>query len=351
MATKHDSGKDASSWSRGTSFEPLPVIASERRLHVRAFNYWRARADGRAMPTLADCADIETMPFAGRMAIVDLARAGQAARIRSIGSELAAELPAAKAGASEGLFAELIRRLPAVATRRTPIGFEADVPDGAESGTCYRGILLPIADETGVIAHVLGVVNWRHLANRVDEIDGDVSAALASVQDIGFEAKAPSPWSRPVTPEAVREPASSNQRIAMARTWAAMATTDRARGRSHLHAAIGAAHDALSGFEANNSTPMLGWIFGDHADLEAIERVLAGARKLGITGQALTERLDAHPEGLEGFLAIFKQARPPAHAPITRLRFRLSPIASDLLAQPPRRDKDPRELPARRATR
>lgn len=311
-------------------FEPLPLIGNERRLHVRAYDYWRARAAGRAMPMLADCADIESSAFAGRMAIIDLARDDHPARLRSVGAALAAELPRRGAIEQSPLLAELIRRLPAVALQRAPIGFEAELPQETGAGICFRGILLPLADEAGEIAHVLGVMNWRHLSA---EAGLDLSAALALAGTaMAPVATAGSPWDKAGQDATRTAPASGHQRLSAARTWAALATSDRARARAHLHAAIGAAHDALADFEVDNARALLPWVFGEREDLAAIEAVLAGARRAGLSGRDLAARLDAADGGIDAFLSLLSGSEGAAPDRIVEASFRLASLAPELMA-------------------
>jgi hypothetical protein len=345
MAGASGGGEGVRGDADAIAFEPLPVIASERRLHVRAYHYWRARADGRAMPTLGDCADIASTGFAKQMILIDVASGDRRARIRTIGRDLARELPTSD-GAGSGLVEELLVRLPTVALQRSPIGFEAETPGHDEGGRCFRGILLPIADESGAIAHVMGVMSWRHLV--AANVDADIAAAVVGLPLAAASGATSSPWSLPAMDDQRPLSAPASDRFAVARTWLALAETDRARSQAHLHASIGVAHDAVADCPQADRAAMLASIF-DGQDIALIARVLDQARLLAIGGADLARRLDA-ADGIAGFLSVMEAAAEPASGAF-RLRFRLSPLAPDLLTPVSRREDGEPETSARRASR
>jgi hypothetical protein len=347
MARAIGIGQDGNGAEAAHDFEPLPIIGSERRLHVRAYHYWRALADDRPMPTLADCADLGETGFASKMILIDLAKGQKPARIRSVGEDLVAEMPSAESTGS-GLVDELLARLPTVAMQRAPIGFEAETPEGEEAGRCFRGILLPIADDDGAIAHVLGVMSWRHFAA---EIAGrEIFAAVASLPTAPRMAEIVSPWSTaPVMHEMPVAP-TAGERLLSAQTWKALASMDRTQSQTHLHAAVGAAYDAVADLSEDEGKALLASIFDQGPELVLIERVIAQARLLAIGGQDLARRLDAASGGMTDFVEQGANMPEPVTTP-ARMHFRLAPLGSDLLVSPPRRDREDRDLPARRASR
>lgn len=331
-------------------YEPLPMIASERRLHVRAYHYWRALADGRPMPTLADCAELDQTGFASKMILIDLAKGQKPARIRTIGPDLVAEMPSAESAGS-GLVDELFARLPTVAMQRAPIGFEAETPEGGEAGRCFRGILLPVSDEAGAIAHVLGVMSWRHIA--ADVPGHEIFAAMASVSAASRVAEVPNPWSLAPVRRELPTAASAADRLVSARTWKALAGMDRTQSRTHFHAAIGAAHDAMADLPADEGKALLLSIFGEDDELPLIEQTIAQARLLAIGGHELARRLDATSAGMADFV-LAEELVAGSEAEPARLHFRLAPLDSDLLAPSGRsekRDDKGHDLPQRRRKR
>ena len=323
------------------AFEPLPMIGSERRLHVRAYHYWRSRADGRAMPTLKDCEDAEQAGFADRMMLIDLADGRRGARIRTVGKELAAHIPGALGASvpkgSRVLVDEIITRLPAVSLHRAPVGFEAETPHG-EAGFCFRGILLPLADDTGAMAHVMGVMSWREIAASM--LPDDIVAAVASVPAAPASDAVLSPWGMPAANRDITPTPSHAERIAAARTRVALADADRILAQGHLHAAIGIAHDAVADLSEEAGSALLVSIFEGRADLSQIERSILQARLLAIDGRALAARLDAEPQGMTSFFERVDaaSARSSESAPV-RPRFRLTSLGLEPLVPPSRRDE------------
>jgi hypothetical protein len=323
------------------AFEPLPMIGSERRLHVRAYHYWQSRADGRAMPTLKDCEDAEQAGFAERMMLIDLTDGRRGARIRTVGKELATHIPGAFGATvpkgSRALVDEIITRLPTVSLHRAPVGFEAEAPHG-EAGFCFRGILLPLSDDTGAMAHVMGVMSWREIAAPM--LPDDIVAAVASVPTAPATDVAVSPWGMPVADRVVPPAPSHAERIAAARTRVALADADRILAQAHLHAAIGIAHDAVAELSREAGSTLLATIFEGRADLPQIERSIAQARLLAIDGRALATRLDVEAQGMTSFLDRVDVASAQLAKPVpVRPRFRLTSLGLELMTSPSRREE------------
>ena len=309
----------------GVPFEPLPLIRSERRLSLRAYHFWRTHLGDRALPRLDECGDLATAPFAGHMLMLDLPREEAPGAIRMVGAAFARDLGTEGQGAGERLIAELLRRLPALAFQRTPIGFEAELPSDVQGSAVVgiRGILLPFADKADRLAHVVGVMRWRHVAAEVPSTD--IITALATVTG-GADAPAMPAWQH--------EPASAGAKqdrgdlLEAAATWAALARADARRARSHLHMAIGLIHDAAAGLPCDELGISIEMVLGDLVAPEEREQLvgaLSQARSIGLGGKRLATLLDI--EGLAGFLAgpaRIRAAMAEGRAP--NLGFRLSPL-------------------------
>lgn len=313
------------------AFEPLPLIQSERRLSLRAYHHWRARAGEAALPRLVDCPDIASAPFAGHMVLLDLPDDGKAGGIRSIGATFARELGTDGAGAGERLMTELVRRLPALALQRAPIGFEAELPATASGlgSVSVRGILLPFADADGRLAHVMGVMSWRHAAEGAPGID--VLGALATVSD-DAAAVPSSVWDRDAD-----LPGTGHDRgdlLAAAATWAALARSGAARARTHLHRAIGLIHDAAAGLPQDELGVTIEVMLGDlvgQEEREMLVGALSQARGIGLGGRKLADLLDR--AGLAEFLAgPARMEAALAERPMPAAGFRLSPLDPSFLA-------------------
>jgi len=259
--------------------EPLYAFGRERRMHARAYDYWVSLLNGRRMPCITDLDSDRLASFAGRSVRVDLPAGGGAPVIAYLGAELReeAEVSAINPTLAEvpqgTLLAELLRRFSDIVAHQAPVGFEAEFAGRAAGRLLHRGILLPLADETGELASVFGVMSWKQVA--ASQPAHDVVAAIDSI------ARRPSApvvcaWGdgpgAALTASDDLPPQPLDQRLAAARTWVALAATDRTRGDSSVHAALGAAHDyrLAARDPALTSRKLVQIIFGD--ELRRLDR-------------------------------------------------------------------------------
>jgi hypothetical protein len=150
---------------------PPPMIGNaERRLHVRAFDHWVSLLHGRAFPSIADLDFDAIGEFEPRSVMLDY-RPGQAApAVTRIGRTLREECNVAEtirsvADVPRGsLLSRLTDHYLEILGVRAPIGFEAEFTNHQGLPTLYRGILMPFSSDGQAIDHVLGVINWKHLA-------------------------------------------------------------------------------------------------------------------------------------------------------------------------------------------
>ena len=221
---------------------------------------------------------------------------------------------------------------------QAPVGFEAEFANRLNRGTLYRGMLLPFGDAEGIISHVLGVINWKELA------DADIAASLLREIRHPYEAGAmgPAPEGQPgridsllgplvAASQPAAEVPSLMDWLVSARSMARVARLRTDIGHGALYAAIGAAWDfALAardesaeairllteaGLRAQNRNPMLPLVklvFGpghDKTRLTEYATVLAHAERLDIARGALAGWLAAAPGGLKGVVADERRAR------------------------------------------
>lgn len=313
-----------------------PRIGRERRLHARAYDYWISLLGGRRCPRIADLDPARLAQFAPNSVLVELPGEQRPPAIRFLGRTLAGEAgleseqPALDEVPRLSLLGQLIRRLPAIRGQGTPLGFEAEFLGQSGAPTLYRGILLPFADDGGAVSMVMGVINWKLLATGT--LAPDIVAAVDSAFSAAPKPPMASAWgdgpgAAAIAPEPETPPLA--QRLAAARTWAALAVTDRVRRQSNLSAALSAVYDVLlsgdgdrDGLEAlfaeaglssgSADARALRLIFG--ADLARSDRVrfaavLGHARRLGLGPGMLAAHLERHPDGVEGFAAAGRRAR------------------------------------------
>lgn len=307
-----ESGADAGK-AAGAVPEPI-FFARERRMHERAHDYWLSLLRGRTMPAIAELDPAGLAEYAAYSVLLDLGGPGARPRIAFLGSGLRDEAALATDTADLGavprgtLLSELTRRFPDIIAYRAPVGFEAEFV-GRGGVTIYRGILLPFSADCRRVDAVYGLINGRLLADVASA--PDIAAAVSSALAAAPAPPALSVWGTPADPigGVPRTPA---QRIAAARTWAALAAADRTRRQAGLHAALGAAHDLLLDGTAGDIDGAVTLVFGDMSGLRARRRymlVLAHAARLGLGAGMLAPLLGRHAGGLAGLAAAERRAQ------------------------------------------
>lgn len=306
----------------GLGDEPVYAFGRERRMHARAYDYWVSLLRGRHMPCIADLDPARTAQFADRSVLIDLRGEGGTPVIACLGNELrqesdvSATCPTVTDVPPGTLLAELMRRFSDIVAHRAPVGFEAEFMGRNDARLLHRGILLPFADEAGELASVYGVMSWKQVA--AIEPAPDIAAAVGSVMASRPSTPVLCAWGdgpgAALTASESRPPQPLDQRLAAARTWAALAATDRTRGAASLHAALGAAYDYLIATRdgALTSRKIVGLVFG--TDLRRSERiryagVLDHAMRLGMGPGRVGQWLDNHGGGHAAVAIAERQAR------------------------------------------
>jgi hypothetical protein len=294
----------------GLGDEPVFAFGRERRMHARAYDYWVSLLNGRRMPCVRDMDQRKMAGFADRSVLVDLPEQGGAPVIAYLGEELRAECDIVAANptiddvAPGTLLAELLRRFSDIVVHEAPVGFEAEFAGRDDTRLLHRGILLPFSDDAGRLSAVYGVMSWKQVA--AVEPAPDIMAAIGSVMAARASAPVVCAWGDgPGAASTAAEslpPQQPAQRLAQARTWAALAVTDRTRGDTSLHAALGAAYDYLLAIRDGTLTTrkLVRMVFG--TDLRRIDRIrfaatLDHAIRLGMGPGRLPAWLDNHEGG------------------------------------------------------
>ncbi|MEX6725526.1 hypothetical protein [Parapedomonas caeni] len=172
-------------------FEPPPVLpqADERRMNVRAYNYWTSILRGRTFPSVLDLEPGRIEEFRDKSLLLDFSRDPERPMLRYIGRDLREECGISLAEArpedvpGRSLISRLTDHYLEILANRAPIGFEAEFLSAAGQLTLYRGILLPLSDDGETINFIYGVINWKLAA------DDATHAALAD--DLALALPAP----------------------------------------------------------------------------------------------------------------------------------------------------------------
>ena len=294
----------------GMGEEPVFAFGRERRMHARAYDYWVSLLNGRRMPCVRDMDQRKLTPFADRSVLVDLPERGGAPVIAYLGGDLRSESEIVTANPTIDdvppgtLLGELLRRFTDIVQHEAPVGFEAEFAGRADTRLLHRGILLPFSDDSGRLTAVYGVMSWKQVA--AVEPAPDIMAAIGSAFATRTSAPVVCAWGdgpgAALTAAESLPPQPIAQRLAQARTWAALAATDRTRSDTSLHAALGAAYDYMLAVRDGTLTPrkLVRMVFG--GDLRRIDRIrfvatLNHAVRLGLGPGRVPSWLDNHHGG------------------------------------------------------
>lgn len=253
--------------------ENLPPVISgnERRMHVRAFEYWSSLLKGRPFPNIQDLEPTSISDFGPNSVLLDFSRSIEDPTVAYLGRALREEcdmLHGIRTVADvppRSLVSRLTDPCLQILANKAPIGFEAEFTNHRGLPTLYRGILMPFSSDGLQIDYVYGVINWKYAAPDAltDALESEVARALGGV------ASTLDP--EPVWPEAEPAPPSHSLSdwLTAARLGAAGAIHSEGRAHSALYAAIGLAYDfALAAAEQPD----------DYAELLASEGLTVQAR-------------------------------------------------------------------------
>jgi hypothetical protein len=149
----------------------------ERRMHVRAYNYWVALLDGREFPSIEDLEPGDVQDFAAHSVLLDFTCGRDNPAIPYIGgairdecglednTRMIADVP------SRSLLSRLTDHYMQIIANRAPIGFEAEFANQREQTICYRGILMPFSSDGETIDFIYGVINWKTVGATVAAAD------------------------------------------------------------------------------------------------------------------------------------------------------------------------------------
>lgn len=365
------------SWAATAEDEPAierpPEIGvDERRMHVRAYNYWVSLLGGRAYPSVEDLQPERIGDFGPHSVLLDFTGDPDDPVIAYLGPALRAECDLDSAATqisqvpSRSLLSRLTDHYLQIIANRAPIGFEAEFVNDRGVNTLYRGILMPLSTDGETIDFIYGVINWKQT------IDGVATAELASQVDRALSA-APASGGLPVwadgpnaeLDEADTEPhvvaddrtlslwpdegADSDEldelpddagladRLEQARQGADLARGADHRSRAALYRALGLAYDfalvaqaqpdeyaelledaALKVQARAPMTAIVKLVFGidyDKGRLTEFAAALSWAQRNGLAVGTLGATLEAHKGGLKAIVAEERAARRPAPRP------------------------------------
>lgn len=354
---------------------PVVIGTDERRMHVRAYNYWASLLDGRAYPSVEDLHPEEGQDFAPHSVLLDFTAGSSSPSIAWLGQKLRAEcdLPGETDSIADVPPRSLLSRLTdhylQIIANRAPVGFEAEFVNWRGHNTMYRGILMPLSSDDDTIDFIYGVINWKEVAAlpETDALETEIAAALASqphrptmpVWADGPGAlparddNGPTPAPIDVLPSdldladnanedepLVDQPSSESglaDWLAAARSCADAVRHADSRGRAALYHALGQAYDfALVAAVRDTEyaelledaeivpqkrapmTPIIKLVFGadyDKTRIAEFAAALSYAKRHELPAGGMSHFLDQYPGGLKSVVAAERRDRRPTDRP------------------------------------
>ena len=181
---------------------PPPVIGQdERRMQVRAYNYWAGLLGKRRFP-VPDRLIAGDMPdFAPNSVLLHFADGIDDPQVLALGDALAAEcgdgqqIGRLSQVPGRSVLSRITDHYLQIIANEAPIGFEAEFVNAQGATILYRGILLPFSSNDTTIDFIYGVINWKELADQrtTDELMHEIGHALAETTKTPRRNPAPRP--------------------------------------------------------------------------------------------------------------------------------------------------------------
>ncbi|MFP5329763.1 MAG: hypothetical protein ACLGHC_06460 [Alphaproteobacteria bacterium] len=161
----------------------LSIGTDERRMHVRAYNYWVSLLDGRDYPSIEDLEPADLVDFAPHSVLLDFTCDRENPATPYVGAAikeecgLETEVRTIADVPSRSLLSRLTDHYMQIIANRAPVGFEAEFVNQRGDNLCYRGILMPFSSDGDTIDFIYGVINWKAVGHG----DGQAIQPPASV--------------------------------------------------------------------------------------------------------------------------------------------------------------------------
>ncbi len=330
--------------------EAPPIVRfDERRMHIRAYNYWASLLDSRNLPRIEDLNPAEIQDFGSHSVLLDFTAGLDNPAIAFLGTALAAQCdvtaPIGRVNEipPRTLLSRLTDHYLQIIANAAPIGFEAEFTNQRGNEILYRGIMMPFSSDDETIDFVYGVINWKEV------VSDALSEAIAAEATAAFEPMiVPSPdaiW--PVGADEEEDEAlelslddridangadaSLDDCLATAREAAAAANASEGRTRHALYRAVGLAHafalaartrpdDYAAILEASGiavqprspTTALAKLVFGATYDKTRIAEFVCAidyALEQGLAPGALIDHLHALPGGLKALVGAYRAAK------------------------------------------
>jgi hypothetical protein len=170
--------------------EAPPMIGTdERRMQVRAYNFWTAQLGNGNYPNVEELDPESVEDFRDYSVLLDFTSGIENPSIQYLGDALRTEC-----GVTEdisyldevpprSLLSRITDHYLQIIANRAPIGFEAEFVNERGANIAYRGILLPYSSDDDTIDFIYGVINWKESASvEINEaLEREVAGVLADI--------------------------------------------------------------------------------------------------------------------------------------------------------------------------
>jgi hypothetical protein len=339
---------------------PPEIGTDERRMHVRAYNYWVSLLDGKAYPAVQDLDPHTIEDFGPNSVLLDFGDDLDDPKVAWLGHALREEcgligdIRLISDVPKRSLLSRLTDHYLQIIANKAPIGFEAEFVGQRGHNTMYRGILMPFSSNGEDIDFIYGVINWKEIADSEtsERIAREATnAAIAAAHNEASPVWADGPHSEPLVLGGAsplegdcpwEEPslpldASLADHLCAARECAEAAAGADARSRAALYRALGHCYDfalvaeaepedyaemlADAGIKVQARAPMTAvakLVFGagtDKARLTEFAAALAWAQRQNLPMGGVASALDAQPGGVKAWVQAERRARRPEPGP------------------------------------
>ncbi len=172
------------------AIEPPPVVSGdERRMQVRAYNFWTSQLGEGNYPNIEELDPASVEDFRDHSVLLDFTSGIENPSIQYLGDALRREcgldtdISYLDQVPPRSLLSRITDHYLQIIANRAPIGFEAEFINDRGVNIMYRGILLPYSSDDDTIDFIYGVINWKEAApaELVAPLFDKVEAALADM--------------------------------------------------------------------------------------------------------------------------------------------------------------------------
>ena len=149
---------------------PPLVSVDERRMQVRAYNFWTSQLHDKNYPCIEELDPSAVDDFRDYSVLLDFTSGIENPSIEYLGDKLRAEcglgpdISYLDQVPGRTLLSRITDHYLQIIANRAPIGFEAEFVNDRGLTIMYRGILLPYSSDDDTIDFIYGVINWKEVA-------------------------------------------------------------------------------------------------------------------------------------------------------------------------------------------